>query len=100
MKVKTIQSVYFSQYLCNKVSSYFHPLQSFLLECSWLYVPNYYDAMNEILDLQRDLHANDFALCEEYIFGTRTLLCAFPFLSERESRLRSMLGVSPQPACF
>ena len=22
--------------------------------------------MNEILDLQRDLHANDFALCEEH----------------------------------
>ena len=34
--------------------------------------------MSEIVDLQRDLHANDFALCEEYTFGTRTLLIAFP----------------------
>ena len=42
-------------------------------------VPNRNDAMNEILDLQRDLHANDFALCEGYTFGTRTLLFAFPF---------------------
>ena len=30
--------------------------------------------MNEILDLQRDLHATDFVHCEENTFGTRTLL--------------------------
>ena len=33
-------------------------------------------SINEIVDLQRDLHANDFALCEEDTFGTRTLLFA------------------------
>ena len=31
-------------------------------------------AMNEILDLQRDLHATDFVHCEENTFGARTLL--------------------------
>ena len=36
--------------------------------------------MNEIFDLQRDVHANDFTLCEENTFGLRTLLCAFFFL--------------------
>ena len=51
--------------------------------------------MNEILDLERDLHANDSALSEEYRFGTRTLSSAFPSLSERERvSLLSMLGVS------
>ena len=34
------------------------------------------DARNAIHDLQRDLHANDFALCEENAVGTRTLLFA------------------------
>ena len=51
--------------------------------------------MNEILDLQRDLHANNLALCEEHTFGTRTLLFAFHFLSERVA-LCSMLGDSPR----
>ena len=46
--------------------------------------------MNGILDLQRDLRANDFGLREEYTFGIRTLLFAFV----RESRLRWKLGVS------
>ena len=52
--------------------------------------PNENDAMNEVLDLQRDLHAKDFALCEEYTFRNRTLFFAFLFSSERVA-LRSML---------
>ena len=56
-------------------------------------VPNCFDATNEILDLQRDLHANDFALCEAYTFGIRTFLFAFLFQSERVA-LRSMTRVS------
>ena len=40
-------------------------------------VPIFFDATNEILDLQRDLHPNDFALCEAYTFGIRTFLFAF-----------------------
>ena len=61
------------------------PLQSLLLGCSWLcqltreYVPNYNDAISEILDLRRDLHENNFALCEEYTSGSRTLLFVFSF---------------------
>ena len=42
-------------------------------------VPNYFDVTNEILELQSDLHANDFALCEAYTFGIRTFLFAFLF---------------------
>ena len=53
--------------------------------------------MSEILDLQRDLHANDFAFCEQYTFGIRTLLLPFLFFSERVA-LRSMLGGLPQPS--
>ena len=70
-----------------------------VIEFSWLYlsaqlcVPNYNDAMNDIFDLQRDLHANGFALREEHTFGTRTLLFAFLFLSQRVG-LRSTLGFS------
>ena len=56
-------------------------------------VPNYFDATNEILELQRDLHANDFAHCEAYTFGIRTFLFAFLFQSERVA-LRSMTRVS------
>ena len=37
------------------------------------------------LDLQRGLHAIDFALCEAYTFGIRTLLFAF-LLYVREDR--------------
>ena len=36
--------------------------------------------MNEILDVQCDFRASNFAFCEEYTFGTRTLLLAFPLL--------------------
>ena len=39
--------------------------------------------MNEIIYLQRDLHANDFALCEEYTCGIRTLSFAFLLSSEK-----------------
>ena len=46
-------------------------------------VPSYNDAMNKILDLQRDLHASDVARCEELTFGIRTLPFAFLFLPER-----------------
>ena len=49
--------------------------------------------MNEILDLQSDLHANGFAVCEEYTFGIRTLLFAFLFSSERIA-LHSMLKIA------
>ena len=49
--------------------------------------------MNEILDLRHDLHAKDFALCEEYTFGIRTRVFAFPFLSEKVA-LRSLLAFS------
>ena len=75
------------------------PLQSSLLECSWICssaracVPHNGDVPNEILNRQCDLHANDFALCGENTSGIRTLLFAFPFLSERVT-LRSMLVVS------
>ena len=56
-------------------------LQNSFMEFSWLYlsalvyVPYYGDAMNEILDLQRELHAHDFALCEEE--GTPGVLVIF-----------------------
>ena len=46
-------------------------------------VPNFHDVIKEMLDLQRDLHANDFALCEEYAFGTRTLLLDFSFFVKK-----------------
>ena len=55
------------------------------MEISWhcqlaqVYVPIFYGAMNKIIDLHRDLHANDFAPCEESTFGTRTPLFAFHF---------------------
>ena len=71
------------------------------MEFPWLYisalecVPNNNDAINETLDLQRDLHAADFALGEEYTFGIRTLLLAIPFLSQRVA-LRSMLKAFPR----
>ena len=56
------------------------------------------DAVSEILDLQRDLDANDFARCKVNIFVTRTLLSACPSWSERvrETRVvpRSVPGVS------
>ena len=57
------------------------------MELSWLCcaaeecVPIFTDATNGILSLQRDLHAIDFALCEDYTFGIRTL--SFPCLSEK-----------------
>ena len=35
--------------------------------------------MNEIIDLHRNIHANDFVLCEEYTIWIRTLLIAFLF---------------------
>ena len=47
-------------------------------------VPNYNDAMDEILVVQRDLHANDFARGNKYTFGIRTLLFVFSFV--RDSR--------------
>ena len=48
-----------------------------------------------ILDLQCDLHANNFALREECTFGIPTLLFALPFLLEGVT-LHSMLWVSPR----
>ena len=67
------------------------------------FLTHYHDAMNEILDLQRDLCAKDFAFGEEYKSGTRPFLFSFPFLSERVA-LRSMLtGLEPhtfEPATF
>ena len=36
-----------------------------------------FDSLNEIFDLQRDLHTNDFALCEAFFFGVRAFLFAF-----------------------
>ena len=81
--------VFSSNLLASRCLPIFLPLQHLLMEYSWLHqstqmcVPKYHDAMNVVLDLQRDLHANDFALCEEYTFGIRTFLLAF-FLKERE----------------
>ena len=58
-------------------------------------VPSCNNGIHEMLDVHRDLHANNFGLREEYPFGTGTLLLAFPFSSEREwIALRSMLGVT------
>ena len=74
----------------------------FLLDLSWLcklakeYVPNHNDAVNDILDLQRDLHANNPAPCEEYTFEIRTLLFAFPCFV-RESRSLLDAGGLRQP---
>ena len=51
--------------------------------------------MNEILELQRDLHANDFAFCEAYTFGIRTFFVCFSLLV-RESR-PSLNGFVPPP---
>ena len=53
------------------------PLQFLMLELYWH--KNMYNLKccnDEILDLQRDLHANNFAPCEECTFGTPTLLFA------------------------
>ena len=49
-------------------------------------------------NLQRDLHANDFTLCQEYTFGTQALFFAFLLLSEFVA-LRLSLEVS-LPRCF
>ena len=46
--------------------------------CTKLYV-----ATTEILDLQRDPHVNDFAICEENTCGSPTLQVAFLFSLER-----------------
>ena len=35
--------------------------------------------MNEIIDPQRDPHANGFALCEEYTFGLGRFYLPLPF---------------------
>ena len=43
------------------------------------YVPNCNNVMNDILDLYRDLHADNFALCEEYTPGIQTLSFALSF---------------------
>ena len=51
-----------------------------------------HDATNEIFDLQRVVHARDFAFCEEDTFGIRALLICIPLLSERVA-LRSILEV-------
>ena len=60
-----------------------------------MYAANHNEAMNEILDLQRDLHANDFSLCEEYAFGTRTFLFSFPFLVKVSRTSLNAGGVPP-----
>ena len=52
-----------------------------------MWAPNHFDSMNEIFDLQRDLHANDFAPCEAYPLGVRTFLFALFLLSERVALL-------------
>ena len=61
-------------------------------------VPSYHDATNEILDLQRDLHVNDFALCEENTCGARTLQVAFRFSLERV--IASLDAKGRSPPCF
>ena len=42
-------------------------------------MPKSSDAVNEFVFLQRYLHANDVALCEEYTFGTERFYLPFPF---------------------
>ena len=69
MEVKTFQAVYSSR---NKM----------------------FDAIDEILDLQRNLHASASTLREEYTFGIQTLFVAFLFLSKRVA-LRPVLGSPP-----
>ena len=61
------------------------------------YVPSRNDAMNEILDLQRDLRANNFTLCEE---KTHLRLERFYWPVPVCQRLDSMmLGSSPPAYC-
>ena len=48
-------------------------------------VPNYFDVTNEILELQSDLHANDFALCEAHTLWNSNVFVCFSLLV-RESR--------------
>ena len=43
-----------------------------------------FDAVNDILDLQGDLHVKDFVFCEEYTFGFERLYLPF-FFFVRES---------------
>ena len=57
-----------------------------------MWVPNYVDAMSEVLDLQRDPHVNDFALCEAYTFGTRALSFAFLLMSARVAQCKGSLA--------
>ena len=44
--------------------------------------------MNEILDLQRDLHANDVLLCGEYTFEIRTLFMSLSLLVRKSLTAR------------
>ena len=73
-------------------------LQYVLQECSWICVwarecvPNYDDAMNEILDLQRGLHANDSDLCEEHTLGDLSASICLSLLVKSRVSVRSMLG--------
>ena len=65
MTIKTIHAGYLCQTLCSK--NVFLSWQFLLMEFSWLgcvaqkCVPNFSDAMSDILDLQ---HAHDFDLCK------------------------------------
>ena len=52
-------------------------------------------SLDAVLDLQRDLHVNDFTLCEEYTFGFERLYLPFLFLSERELRFAQCLRSPP-----
>ena len=58
-------------------------------------VPSFHVATNEILDLQRDLHVNDFAICEANTCGSRTLQVAFLFCLERVTPSLDAKGGAP-----
>ena len=51
--------------------------------------------MNEILNLQSDLHANDFALYETYTLGIRTLLFASLLVMESRPLLTARGSLPP-----
>ena len=66
--------VFFHLFFCREISSNL-PSVAILIDGTAVTlligtgIPNYDDAMSEIIHLQRDLHASDFAVCAECSFG-------------------------------
>ena len=83
------------------------PLQSLLRKFSWLwrsvqaYVPSCNDATDEIFDLQRDLHVNEFAFLGRMLIGdSNAFLCLSVLVPERVGlRSSSCLLLTLQTFC-